>query len=407
VTQTAKHAPTTCDRPFHLIKEEYAGHSLAKGADDGLITCEDETLIEAFVAELRATSGIGTSRANKITTALVLWRRFIGPYTSNTLTDLYTGVARLKQARNNGKPYKQNTIRDYITFLKRFYAWLIEEGYASIPSDKVKRIKPPAWDTMTKTASQLLTEEEVLAMIKACMSSRDRALISTLYEGGFRVKEVGTLTWGQVQFDQYGVVINVNVKTEKPRYVRVVASAPYLASWRNDYPYEPYDEALVFLTSQRRPLRYATVSTQLKKIAKRAGVPKPVTPHLFRHSRITHMHREGYHESTVKQMMWGNQSTKMMATYTHLTGEDIDDEVLRMNGIDRGQRSESSLLTAIQCPHCHTINGPSVRYCGMCGRPLTHEEKQAIEDVAREIEATPEFKQIMELVKNKLRMEGN
>jgi len=43
----------------------------------------------------------------------------------------------------------------------------------------------------------------------------------------------------------------------------------------------------------------------------------------------------------------------------------------------------------------------------MCGRPLTHEEKQAIEDVAREIEATPEFKQIMELVKNKLRMEGN
>ena len=40
---------------------------------------------------------------------------------------------------------------------------------------------------MTKTAEMMLTEDEVRAMINACMNSRNRALIATLYEGGFRI----------------------------------------------------------------------------------------------------------------------------------------------------------------------------------------------------------------------------
>jgi len=41
----------------------------------------------------------------------------------------------------------------------------------------------------------------------------DRALISVLYEGGFRIKEIGTLTWDQVSFKDNRVIINVNIKT--------------------------------------------------------------------------------------------------------------------------------------------------------------------------------------------------
>jgi site-specific recombinase XerD len=46
---------------------------------------------------------------------------------------------------------------------------------------------------MTWTASQLLTEDKVVRMLNVCFNSRDRVLISMLYEGGFRVKELGTL----------------------------------------------------------------------------------------------------------------------------------------------------------------------------------------------------------------------
>ena len=71
---------------------------------------------------------------------------------------------------------------------------------------------------MTKTAADLLTPDEVGAFIRSCKSVRDLAFYMALYEGGFRVGELGKLTWGQVKFDEYGVAINVDFKTGKPRY---------------------------------------------------------------------------------------------------------------------------------------------------------------------------------------------
>jgi integrase/recombinase XerD len=79
--------------------------------------------------------------------------------------------------QSTGHPYSQNTIRDYITFVKRFFRWLIENNRSTIPLDRVDKIKPPGWATMTTNAEGLLAEEEILAMVKACASSRDRANI--------------------------------------------------------------------------------------------------------------------------------------------------------------------------------------------------------------------------------------
>ena len=57
--------PTREDGPFHTLKPEYARHTLDAALGSGLITDEDARLIEEFVAELRATPGIGVSRSNR------------------------------------------------------------------------------------------------------------------------------------------------------------------------------------------------------------------------------------------------------------------------------------------------------------------------------------------------------
>jgi hypothetical protein len=64
-------APTREDGPFHNLKPEYARNSLDNGLRSGLITDEDARLIEEYVAEIRATEGIGLSRSNKITFSLI------------------------------------------------------------------------------------------------------------------------------------------------------------------------------------------------------------------------------------------------------------------------------------------------------------------------------------------------
>ena len=242
---------------------------------------------------------------------------------------------------------------------------------------------------MTKTAEQMLTEDEIRSMIDFCQNSRDRALIAVLYEGGFRIEEIGQITWGQVKFDEYGLVLNVNEKTSRPRYVRLVSATQYLIAWKNDYPYEVTGDALVFLSYQHMPLEYAAIAAQLKKIGKRAGIRKRITPHIFRHSRITHMLQKGYNESIIKKVMWGNINTTMFETYVHLTDSDIDNEILEKQGIHKRETKPSQSMKARQCINCNTINAPTHQFCSLCGEPLTKGMQMHMERLKKEIERTP------------------
>jgi len=251
-------------RSFHNAKSIYADNSIADAVKSGQLTAEDAQLIRDFIAEIKATHCIGIGRANKIIFTLVSWRKFIGTFQANSIADIYRGIEALRDARHRGVPYKQNTRRDFMLVLKRFYRWLIANGYSSVPEEKIAKIKAPPSDRMTKTAQQMLTEDEVRAMIEACQNSRDRAIIAILYEGGFRVEEIGRLTWAQVKFDDYGTIVNVDEKTGRPRYIRLLAATQYLIQWKNDFPFPATPDALVFVSYQRLPLQYAAVAMQLK-----------------------------------------------------------------------------------------------------------------------------------------------
>jgi integrase len=233
----ARQAPSIHSRSFHHWPAAYAERSIDKGVKKGTLTADDAALIRSFVAEIKATKGICQGRANKLVFNIVAWRKFIGPFRENTIGDLYVGIDRLNQARIKGKPYKTNTKRDQMLVLKRFYRWLIENQYSTVPEKKITAIHAPGTDRMTKVAADLLDETEIRAMIDACQNSRDRAIVATIYDGGFRVETIGRLTWGQLKFDDYGAIVNINEKTGQARYVRLVGATQYLNQWRNDYPF--------------------------------------------------------------------------------------------------------------------------------------------------------------------------
>ncbi len=366
---------TSIHEVFNSVRYEYQINAVETYLRKELITLQDAQLIREFVAERRSCANISIGRANKIVFTLLGWRRIIGEFSHNTITDLYAGAMAIKAAKTvRGQPFKQNTISDYVAILKQFYLWLIENEYSLVPEKKLRKLQTPRKDPMTKTASSLLTPDEVRSIIKACGRSMDRALITLLYEGGFRVGEIGVMKWGDLKFDRYGVIVNVNFKTGIPRYVRIIMGKEYLAQWRQDYPGTPEGDSLVFLNRNKMPLTHASISKQLCRLSVRAGIRKHITPHIFRHSRITHLIQEGVSESVIKLMMWGSINSKMFQTYAHLTGSDIDSELLRAYGItpDTGKGADSRLEPR-QCVHCQTINSPVANYCAVCGQVLTCE----------------------------------
>lgn len=395
-------------RSFHKTDEAYLQSSdsaIKKAIESGKITLEDSQLIMEFIHEIRSTHHISSSRARKINSHLIGWRAFIGPFREAAIADVFAAIDKMKQYQKpNGTPYKQNTQRDLITFLKRFYLWMIDNGYSCIPEKKIQAIRPPSKNTMTKTAHDLLSEEEIRGMLNACRNSRDRALLAMLYEGGFRIGELGNLRWEQVKFNDWNVVVNVNDKTKRPRFIPLVMARPFLAQWRNDYPIPLKDEGFVFLTGNlHEPLQYAGVAKQLQVLARRSGIEKHITPHIFRHSRITHLIVQGYGESIIKKMMWGNLSTNMFQTYAHLTDSDIENEIAAKNGIISSEhRKKTDALEPRQCSKCYTVNPPTVNFCGTCGNPLSLEAGDKLLTAEQQAELLPEYQALLNKFKEEL-----
>jgi site-specific recombinase XerD len=115
------------DRPLHLQKVEYGTNSITHHLEDGSLGQKDAYHIKDFVAELRALQNISKGRVNKIVFTLVSWRKFIDPYAANSIADIYQGLEDLKAYHTERcTPYTQNTIRDFIVILKRFYIWLVD-----------------------------------------------------------------------------------------------------------------------------------------------------------------------------------------------------------------------------------------------------------------------------------------
>jgi len=370
--------------PFYPNLTKYGWEaSLSSAINKGLILPSEDRIIREYLDEKAARDHITQSRKNKIATTLVNFRRFLPiEYPKATAADIFAAINKLTTGKSvRDRPFKQNTLWSYIRVVKPFILWMIESGYNEIQPQKIKQIKAPAIDTDTSTPEDILTPEEIKALIQGCKHSRDRALISVLYESGARIGEIARLTWKECIFDKYGAKLYINdTKTKKQRYSRLTACAEYLARWRNDCP-DPSPTGLIFTNlHDGSPIEYITVRRLLERALKASGIKKKVTKiHLFRKSRITHMIAQNYQESVVKQAMWGNLDTRMFRTYVHLGEKDIDQEFLEKAGIQQKPAALMDTLKARPCPNCHLLNAPTSSYCSKCGNPITEDAKYETE----------------------------
>ena len=353
---------------------------------DGRLTVDDQQLIEAFINERQATRHIGQHRILKIRYDLISWRRFIPvPFREMAVGDLYAGLNAMKAGTNvRGTPFKQNTKHDLIILLKPFVLWLIENGYSTIPPEKVRGIRPPPIDHNTTAPEGLLSADEIKALLTGCRSTRDRAIIAVLYESGARIGEVARLRWRDVEFDDYGIRVHIHdTKENQVRYARCTWAREMLAAWKNVYPAELAPDAWVFLSSRKQAMNYAQIRQRVRMAAERAGLEKRVHLHLFRKSRATHLIQQNYQESVIKKMLWGNLGTQMFRTYVVLSEGDIDAEILGRAGIET-RPAKPDPLAPVPCPHCHAVCAPTSRHCSDCGQALSAGAEEEL-DRAKEI----------------------
>ena len=332
--------------------------------------------------------GYSKARTIKYLDTLERTARLLGkPFEEAKKEDIQDLIAEIEQ-----RDYSEWTKHDYKVILRVFYRWLRNCDYPEETSwIKLKSTKNH------KLPEELLTVEEVNKLVDAAEHIRDKAFIQTLYESGCRIGELLALQIKHVKIDNFGAVLLVNGKTGQRR-VRVIASAPKLQQWIENHPLKTDPNAPLWVTvgtnSRNKVWNYGTAKEVLKKLVKKAGIKKRIYPHLFRHTRATHLANH-LTEAQMKQYFGWVQGSKMASIYVHLSGRDVDKALLKLNGIKVEEDEKEPEFKPKVCPRCKARNSPDAKFCSKCGMCL--DESMAVQVDELKLKAE---KLVTELVKN-------
>jgi len=286
------------------------------------------------------------------------------------------------------KPFKSATKDNLIDFfnefnwyksrslkvcIKAFYKWLYgEQMYPAC----VSWIKTHGFEKR-KLPEEILTADEVRRLAEATRTPRDRAMLMVLYESGARIGELLALKIKHVEFDRFGALAMLSGKTGMRR-VRLIDSIPDLKIWLNHHPFkaEPDSHLFVMLKNNKPMGSHSTFLRVLDRAKRKAGIKKRIYPHLFRHSRATHLAQD-FTEQELKIIFGWSGGSRMPATYVHLSGADIDRKILEKRGIlDRNEeRPDAAEPLHIKiCANCKEKNSPNANFCMVCGSAISSQE---------------------------------
>ena len=158
-------------------------------------------------------------------------------------------------------------------------------------------------------------------------SVRDRAMLELFYSSGLRISELCGLTLQQVDLEN--AFVRVFGKGSKERVVPLGAKArdavqAYLGSGRPKLVKSRTGSEL-FLSERGKAISRKTLWVIVKNSARRAGIEKPVKPHLLRHSFATHLLGGGADLRAIQEML-GHASIGTTQIYTAVESSRLLDQ---------------------------------------------------------------------------------
>lgn len=364
----------------------------------------NEKLVRKFLADIES-EGLSKARIEKYSYILAKISKMLGKnFEKTNENDIRELVRRIETSS-----YSPWTKHDYKVAIKRFYKWLRKTD--DVYPKEVRWIRTTMKSKDRKLPEDILTEQEILKMINATSNMRNKAFISTLYETGSRISEIISLRIKDVVFDKNGVVVFVNGKTGSRR-LRLVTSEGYLRSWINSHPFKDDPKSPLWINqvdSEKESISYRRTVDMLKRIGKKAKIKKNIYPHLFRHSRATHLAKI-LTEQELKQFFGWVQASEMASIYVHLSGRDLDDAILSKVYGKKQLDKEKSVLHPKICPRCEKENTPDTKICS-CG--LILDDKTAIdtdaklEAIKRELMQSPKLDDIEKIIIDIIRERRN
>lgn len=233
---------------------------------------------------------------------------------------------RTAYKRAKSTPLSPTTLASEISVLRSFGRWLAARSVVLFdPADHLdggRSTKP-----LPRT---VLSESEVERLLAApgtdVLGLRDRAVLETLYSTGLRRAELCGLDLLDVDL----AVGSVRVREGKGGKDRIVpigehALASIRAYLRESRPHlvqRSKQTALFVASITGRRLSVKTMNRLVRLHGQAAGIDRPVTPHVLRHTCATHLLRGGADLRYVQELL-GHALISTTKVYTRVVVEDL------------------------------------------------------------------------------------
>ena len=166
---------------------------------------------------------------------------------------------------------------------------------------------------------EVLSEEEVAAIVKAITNIKHKAIIMTIYSGGLRISELIYLKVKDIDSQRMQIRLE-QAKGKKDRYTLLgTKTLEILRKYFLEY------KPKVWLFEGAKGEQYSQKSIQmiLKKAVEKAEIKKHITVHTLRHSFATHLLEAGTDLRYIQNLL-GHSSSKTTEIYTHITTKGFD-----------------------------------------------------------------------------------
>ena len=190
-------------------------------------------------------------------------------------------------------------------------------------------------------SSELLTMDDVNALIQATYSPKYKALWAVLWETGARISEVLGIDKNKDLTEHshgYEVRLYASKTAQRTgkgyRRMLLIESAPYI----REYILESNST-----DSRLFPIVYESSIYAIKKAGEAIGRPE-IYPHLFRHSKATQLVKDGVQESLIRKQLGWTGDSEMISKYIHLNDNDLIENQLQMAGIKKEEVIQKSEL---------------------------------------------------------------
>ena len=196
--------------------------------------------------------------------------------------------------------------------------------------------RPTAPNADRKYPAELLTPEEVQAMISLCSPKaptgiRNRAMLTLLYRSGLRVSEVAGLKPSGVDLAHHSLRLLDTKSGEAQTRGFHPSATDALARWIDERKKLGLRNGTLFCTLAGGPVHEQYVRNLLHRLGLKAGIDKRVHPHGLRHTFAWELQEAGTPVSVISKLL-GHSSIAVTARYLdHLTNAQAIDA---LEGVD-------------------------------------------------------------------------